>query len=77
MLFLGVFVKSDEGEIKSFASKYGLSYPVGKDNGTAKALGVEGLPETIFITKDGTIAQRHLDEIDYKELVNNIESIFE
>jgi len=49
---LGVFAQSKEKDIRKFAKKYQLTYPVGKENGIAEALGANGIPETFFITKD-------------------------
>lgn len=75
MLFLGVFAQSKEKDIKKFAKKYQLTYPVGMENGIAEALGANGIPETFFITRDGRIAKQHTDPISYKELSESIEKI--
>ncbi len=72
---MGVFAQSKEKDIKKFAKKYQLTYPVGMENGIAEALGANGIPETFFITRDGRIAKQHTDPISYKELSESIEKI--
>ena len=72
---MGVFAQSKEKDIRKFAQKYQLTYPVGKENGIAEALGANGIPETFFITKDGRIAKQHTDPINYKVLSEGIEKI--
>ena len=66
---------SKEKDIRKFAKKYKLTYPVGMESGIAEALGAKGIPETIFITKDGRIKKRNTDTIHYQELVTGIEEI--
>ncbi len=73
VLFLGVFTMSKEKEIRKFIDKYHITYPVGHEKGIAKALGAAGIPETIFINKEGTIIKRHTDTIHFDELKQSIE----
>jgi cytochrome c biogenesis protein CcmG/thiol:disulfide interchange protein DsbE len=68
VLFLGAFAQSKENDIRKFARKYQLTYPVGMENGIAEALGAKGIPETFFITRDGRIAKQHTASINYKVL---------
>lgn len=75
VLFLGVFAQSKEKDIRKFAKKYQLTYPVGMENGIAEALGVNGIPETIFIARDGRIAKKITETVHYQELVDGIEKI--
>lgn len=75
MLFWGVFAQSKEKDIRKFAKKYQLTYPVGIENGIAQVLGAKGIPETFFITRDGRIAKQHTDPINYKVLSEGIEEI--
>ncbi len=72
---MGAFAKSKEKEISTFAQKYQLTYPVGQENGIADALGASGIPETIFIARDGRIVQRIRAAVHYNELVAGIEEI--
>ena len=75
VLFLGVFVQSDDKEIREFAETYHQTFPVGKDTGTAEALDVKAIPVTLFIDKNGVIVKRHRNTIDYEELVTGIEML--
>ena len=73
--FLGVFIMSEEKDIRNFAEKYQIAFPVGKDNGIAKTLGAKAIPETIFINKEGEILQRHIGIIHFDELKAGIDKI--
>jgi peroxiredoxin len=75
VLFLGVFVKSDENDIRKFAETYHVTFPVGKDNGIARKLAANSVPVTVFITKNGRILKRHFGPLDYTRIVMGIESI--
>jgi hypothetical protein len=68
---------STKKEIKEFAEKFHVTFPVGQENGIAEALGAEGIPETIFIAEDGRIVKRITDTIHYSELESGIREILE
>jgi len=73
--FFGVFAQSGEGDIKKFVDTFKITFPVGRDNGLARDLGVRVIPVTLFIDKNGRIVKRHIGAIDYKQLSSNIEAI--
>ena len=75
VLFLGVFTLSKEKQIRNFAEKYHITYPVGKESGIAEALGAKGIPETYFISKEGRTVKIITDPIDHSELISGIEEI--
>jgi hypothetical protein len=75
VLFLGIFVSSEVKDIREFAETFHQSFPVGKNSGTAESLGAKGIPETLFIGRDGKIAVRHKNTINYEELVAGIEKL--
>ena len=75
VLFLGVFVQSNDKEIRDFAETFHQTFPVGKDTGVAEALDVKAIPVTLFIDKDGRIIKRHRNVIDYEELATGIEKL--
>ena len=54
---------------------YKITFPVGKENGIAKELGVRGIPVTVFLDKNGRVVKRHIGIIDYPELSTNVETI--
>lgn len=61
-----------DDDIKKFVEVYKITFPVGRDNGLAKDLGVRGIPVTVFIDKKGRIVGRHIGSINYRELSSNI-----
>ncbi len=73
--FLGVFVSSNDEEIRKFAETYHQTFPVGKDTDVAKSLNAKAIPETVFITREGQIIERHRDIITFDELVTGIEKL--
>ncbi len=75
VIFLGVFAMSKEKHIKQFAKKFDLTYPLGLENGIAASLGAEGIPETIFINKNGVITKRYSQKVKYKNIKAGIEQI--
>jgi hypothetical protein len=74
-MFVGVFVMSKHHEIRKFVETYGITYPVGKENGIARILDVPAMPATVFINRDGKIIRKHLDEINYDGIISGIEAI--
>jgi thiol-disulfide isomerase/thioredoxin len=72
--FIGVFIKSSEEDIKEFIKKYHISFPVGIDNGIAKKIGATSIPVTLFITKDGKVAQKYFGPAGYSKIVLGIEN---
>ncbi len=75
--FIGVFVNSTDDDIRTFAKTYGLSFPVGRDGGVAKELGMRGMPVTFFIARDGRIVRKHMGGISYADLEQGIRAIVE
>jgi cytochrome c biogenesis protein CcmG, thiol:disulfide interchange protein DsbE len=55
---VGVDALDLESDARGFASQYGLSYPIVRDNsaGWLKTLGVVGYPETFVIDRKGRVA---------------------
>jgi peroxiredoxin len=58
--FVGIFVKDRESEVRKFVQTYGLSFPVGLDDGRkiADSYKFIGTPFTVVISKDGEISNR-------------------
>lgn len=73
--FIGVFVRSNDDDIRKFAEAYKLTFPVGRENGIAGPLGVLSIPTTVFIGKDGRIVKRHRGQISFAELEEDIKAI--
>ena len=60
--FLGIVYDDEEAKVKSFLAKQGSSYPslLDDEGKTAIAYGVYGVPETFFVSPDGTIANKYV-----------------
>ena len=72
---MGVFTIGENEDIKKFTETYKVTFPVGKDKGTAKQFGVKALPVTVFVAKNGKIIKQHFGVITHDELKSNIEAI--
>lgn len=70
VVFLGVGYLDTEKEALAYMTKYGITYPSGPDVGTkiSKSYGLTGVPETIFIDKDGNIAHVQIGAIEAAQL---------
>ncbi len=66
---------SKDEDIKKFVETYKITFPVGKEKGIAEMLDARGIPTTVFISKGGMIAKRHIGPIKYAELVSTIEAM--
>jgi cytochrome c biogenesis protein CcmG/thiol:disulfide interchange protein DsbE len=62
---------------KPFVEQYGVTYPVGPDpdGATAVAYGVAGVPETVFIGRDGNIAGRVPGGVSSDTLESHLQAI--
>jgi cytochrome c biogenesis protein CcmG/thiol:disulfide interchange protein DsbE len=60
--FLGIIYDDEEAKVSSFLAKQGSSYPslLDDEGKTAIAYGVYGVPETFFVSPDGTIANKYV-----------------
>ena len=58
-------------------AKYDITYPSGPDIGTkiAKSYGLTGVPETIFIDKDGNIAHVQIGAINEAQLYTLLDEL--
>lgn len=59
--FLGLVYEDDESNVRRFVARFGEAYPSLDDPGnrTAIAYGVQGVPETFFIDREGTIVAKY------------------
>ena len=88
VMFLGVNIKDAESDARDFVERFGITYPVvrDEDEGLTRRFGVRGLPETFFVdhrwTFIGAISGGRSDEeqgtvilgaVSEDELVSNIE----
>ena len=75
--FVGIFVKDRESEVQKFVQTYGLSFPVGLDDGRkiADSYKFIGTPFTVLISKDGQIVDRRAGPHSEKALREKIEKL--
>ncbi len=57
VVFLGVDYVDTEAEALAYIEEFDITYPNGPDIGTriSQAYRIQGVPETFFVGKDGTI----------------------
>jgi peroxiredoxin len=58
--FIGIFVRDTQAAVRQFVKTYGLTFPVGLDDGMkiAGSYDFVGTPFTVIVSKDGLIADR-------------------
>ncbi len=77
VVFIGIVYQDTEVNTLDFARQYGVSYAVGADpNGdTAIAYGVTGVPETVFINRQGVVVSKTGGALDSGSLDRAIQAI--
>ena len=78
VVFLGVNIQDSERGARAFMEEFGITYPNGQDtSGIASSYGLTGIPETFFITRDGTVNRRWIGAIGERQLATLIEELLE
>jgi peroxiredoxin len=79
LVVVGVLVNDSAGNARTFVRQHGGTWPVGIDQGAkaAAAFTAIGLPETVFVRKDGTLATRVLGELTQDRLDAQLAPILE
>lgn len=74
---MGIFIKDTEANAKTFVAQHGITFPSGLDQNMkiAKSYKVVGPPLTIFIDKDGRIAERVGGPMKEKDFSRRIERL--
>ena len=75
--FIGIFVRDTEAAVRRFVNTYGLTFPVGLDDGMriASSYNFVGTPFTVIISRDGLIAERSSDPQSEQALRQKIEQL--
>ena len=75
--FVGIFVRDRESEVQKFVQTYGLSFPVGLDDGRkiADSYKFIGTPFTVLVSKEGEISDRRAGSQGEKALREKIEKL--
>jgi cytochrome c biogenesis protein CcmG, thiol:disulfide interchange protein DsbE len=70
LAIVGVLVNDKPDKARTFVRAHGGTWPVAPDQGgrAVAALGVFGLPETVFVRPDGTMSSRVLGELTQARL---------
>lgn len=73
-----LFANSTEEDVANFAAAFQLTFPVGKENGIARAVGAKGFSDiVVFIARDGEVARVMGGPISTAALNAGIEEILE
>jgi len=77
VVFFGVAVDDTETKMKEFVSRYGVTFPVGLDDGGAvqKAFGVYGLPTTFFIDRQGQVRYFHAGAVNEQLMRHELDKL--
>ncbi len=71
---LAISTDAEVSKVKEFIKEYKLSFPVLMDNGEVSSLyGVQGLPTSFLIDREGKIVKIRLGE--YKELESDVKKV--
>lgn len=75
--FLGVNMSDPAVVAQNFADRYGVTYPILLDNGSALtlALGIAIAPTTLFVDADGTIVEQVSGELTAADLDAHLTSL--
>ncbi len=75
VVFLGVIYQDEAGAVERFLREQGSSYPslLDESGQVAIAYGVYGVPETFFISPDGTIVDKQVGPLKAGQLQSYIE----
>lgn len=74
VVFIGVDYVDTEPEALAYIAEFGITYPNGPDIGTqiSQAYRIQGVPETFFVAKDGTLRGVKIGPLFPPELENRI-----
>ncbi len=79
LAIVGVFVQDTERNARSFSKGMGLNFPVGldADSQIAREFRFIGMPLTVFVAKNGTIAKRVAGPLSEEDLIKEIQQLLE
>ncbi len=77
VVFIGIVYQDSRQNALGFAQQEGVPYAIGADpNGeTAIAYGVTGVPETVFINREGIVVSKYGGPLDSGSLARSIQAI--
>ena len=77
VIFLGVDQADTTDKALAYLQEFGVTYPNGPDAGFVDALGVQSLPTTILVDRNGTIRDRLYTAVEMDTLRARIESLMQ
>mgnify|MGYP001357104702 CR=1 FL=1 len=79
VVFLGISFQDSVSNAEAYAIEEGLAWPLvaDPDSSTALAYGISGVPETIFIGRDGRVIHKQIGRVSYGLLVTDIDQLLE
>jgi len=77
VVFVGIDVRDTEADARAFLKEFGISYPNGPDsnNRIAVSYGLTGVPETVFVNREGRVVRRILGPLTEGKLREYVEEI--
>jgi thiol-disulfide isomerase/thioredoxin len=77
VVVIGISLDQNKGDVLPFAQKIGINYPIvyGTLEVTQQYGGVEGIPTSFIINKNGDIVDKHVglvDKSEYTDLINKL-----
>jgi len=77
VVFIGIVYQDTQQNSLDFARQYGVTYPIGSDPQglTAISYGVSGVPESIFINRQGVVASKYGGPLDSGSLDRSLQAI--
>ncbi len=73
---VGVALQSDPPDIRKFTQKIGVNYPIllGNDDVGNRYGGIQGLPTTFYVGRDGKLVTRYFGLVSHREIEENIQA---
>jgi cytochrome c biogenesis protein CcmG/thiol:disulfide interchange protein DsbE len=77
LIMVGVAIQDKEANAREFLKRFSFSFPNGMDPGSKIAIdyGIYGVPETLFIDRQGRIAYKHVGALTPALLDTQIEAL--
>jgi cytochrome c biogenesis protein CcmG/thiol:disulfide interchange protein DsbE len=77
LVVLGVAIQDQEANIRQFMKRFGFTFPNGPDPGGKISIdyGIYGVPETLFIDREGRIAYKHVGALTPELLDAQIQAL--
>lgn len=77
IIFLGINYQESDQNASNFLQAYGVTYPtvLDRDGSVGSKYFIAGLPQTVFIDRNGSVVSRIAGQLTAQSLANGIQSI--